>query len=665
MRCITHAVSLATVLVTAAAAFGQGELRAISAPSLQNPESISVDAVPMVTVALKQALNRYQNFRPANFGDWASSGKGMYILTRFADVPQVHLVSWPMKARTQLTFLPERIQGVLARPGRDQFLYVTDEGGAENGQFYLQNPAGGEPVRLTDGKSRNIGPKWSRAGDAVAWSSNARNGRDMDLYVAADADPKRVRLLKEVSGDWQVADWSPDGSKIAAVEYLSINESYITIVDVATGRTEPLTPRPEDPKSEKVSASDPKWSADGQSVFYLTDQGSEFRGLVRRDLTTGKVEPQKTIPGDVEDYALSDDGKYLAVVVNEEGFSRLLYWGFDNNGVQMLLPPAGPRGIISGLKFRPGENEFAFTLSSARSTADAYTLPLSSNGRLVRWTQSETGGLDAEKFAEPELIKYPSFDGRQTPAFVYRPPANKFPAPRPVMIDIHGGPESQFRPGFLGRLNYWIDELGLVLIFPNVRGSSGYGKSALKADNGMKRMDAVKDIGALFDWISAQPGLDKNRIGVTGGSYGGFMSLAVQANFNDKIKAGIDIVGISNFVTFLKNTQGYRRDLRRAEYGDERDPEMSSFLERISPLGQAEKIRTPILVVQGRNDPRVPYSEATQLITALKKNGTTVWTVIGENEGHGFAKKVNQDFLQATEVSFLRLYLLGETAAQH
>ncbi len=661
MNCSAHAVCLAIILGVVAAARGQDRT---PGPNLPNPTSISVDAVPSVTLTLHHALNRYQNIRSASFGDWASNAKGMYVLTRFGDTPQVHLVNRPNGARTQLTFLPERIQDVSARPGHDQFLYVTDQGGAENSQFFLQNLAGGEPVRITDGKSRNTGPRWSRTGDLLAWSSNARNGVDMDLYVAAASDPHFVRTLKEVKGDWQVADWSPDGSKVAAVEYISINESYISIIEVATGRTQILTPHAKDPKSETVSASDPKWAANGRSIFYLSDQGTEFRRLVEHDLTSGKVEPRSTMTEEVEQFDLSDDGSLLAIVVNNEGFSQIVYWTTENNNRWVPLP-AVPQGTISNLRFRPRESELGFTLSGSRTSVDAYALaierPNTARNQVTRWTSSETGGLDAGSFAEPALIKYESFDGRETPAFVYRPSPLKFPGPRPVVIDIHGGPEGQFRPALLGRLIYWIDELGLVLIFPNVRGSSGYGKSALKADNGMKRMDAVKDIGALFTWIAGQPGLDKTRVGVTGGSYGGFMSLAVQASYNDKIKAGIDIVGISNFVTFLKNTQGYRRDLRRAEYGDEREPEMSSFLERISPLGQAHKIRKPILVVQGRNDPRVPYSEAQQMIAALKKNGTTVWSVIGENEGHGFAKKVNQDFLDAVEVMFLRAYLLDDS----
>ena len=322
------------------------------------------------------------------------------------------------------------------------------------------------------------------------------------------------------------------------------------------------------------------------------------------------------------------------------------------------MPVALPGGTVSGLEFRPNSQELGFSLSSAESSADAYSVVPGSDP--LRWTTSEMGGLALADITEPALIEYASFDGKKIPAYVYRPSRTRFPGPRPVLINIHGGPESQFRPSFLGRLNYLVSELGIVLVFPNVRGSSGYGKTYLKLDNGMKREDAVKDIGALFDWIAAQADLDKSRVGVIGGSYGGFMSLAVQTTYNDRIKAGIDIVGISNFVTFLKNTQGYRRDLRRAEYGDEREPAMRSFLERVSPLARAHMIHTPILVVQGQNDPRVPVTEAEQMVAAVKKNGVPLWYVVGTNEGHGFAKKVNQDYLQAVEVMFLRKYLLGE-----
>jgi dipeptidyl aminopeptidase/acylaminoacyl peptidase len=652
---------LTFVLAVSAPAFGQ---------TVPVPETIRAEGVPPVPAAVRQALNRYQNIRSASFQDWSADGSGMYIITRFADVPQVHFVARSGGARTQLTFVPERVLSVAARPKHGQFLYVVDEGGAENSQFFLQEKFGGEPRRITDGKSRNSAPKWSPSGEFLAWSSNARNGRDMDLYIAAPSDPHFVRLLKEVSGQWSVAAWSPDETRIAAVEYISINESYIHIIEVTTGKTETLTPRPSDPKAERMFAGDAKWSNDGKAIYYLTDNGSEFRRLVRHDLEPGKETVLTNhIPWDVAEFDLRVDDLVIALVANENGTGK----------IHVIHPPTGrelavdrsqewPGGEYNNLRFCPGNDELAYTFSSAQSVADAYSIadvgqPKDAPAPL-RWTNSETGGLDPRTFAEPALIEYSSFDGLKVPAFVYRPSLRKFPGPRPVLIDIHGGPEGQFRPAFLGRLNYWMSEMGIVVIFPNVRGSSGYGKTYLKLDNGMKREDSVKDIGALLDWIAGQPDLDKSRVGVTGGSYGGFMSLAVQTAYNDRIKAGIDIVGISNFVTFLKNTQGYRRDLRRAEYGDERDPAMQSFLERVSPLARAHMIHTPILVVQGQNDPRVPISEAAQMVAALKKNGVPLWYVVGTNEGHGFAKKGNQDYLQAVEVMFLRRYLLGEEMVQ-
>jgi dipeptidyl aminopeptidase/acylaminoacyl peptidase len=470
--------------------------------------------------------------------------------------------------------------------------------------------------------------------------------------------------LQSSRRQWTVADWSADETKVAAVEYISINESYVHIIEVATGKTEIATPRRAGPQDEPVSSSDPKWSKDGRSLFYISDQGSEYRHLVQHILASGKLTPlAEHIQRDVEEFDLSFDGRLIAFVANDNGLGKIHLLD-TNTGIEPARnPPRIAAGQFSNLKFQPGAFDVAFTFSSFRSSPDAQQCNLY-EGPVTPWTASETGGLDASSFAAPELIEYPSFDGRKVPAFVYRPSPQKFPGPRPVLIDIHGGPEGQFRPSFLGRLNYWVSELGIVLIFPNVRGSSGYGKSYLKLDNGMKREDAVKDIGALLDWIGGQADLDKTRVGVTGGSYGGFMSLAVQTTYNTRIKAGIEIVGISNFVTFLQNTQGYRRDLRRAEYGDERDPAMRSFLERIAPLARAHMIHTPILIVQGQNDPRVPISEAEQMVAALKKNGVPLLYLVGTNEGHGFAKKVNQDYLQAVEVMFLRRYLLGEGGAE-
>ncbi len=631
-------------------------MAAAAAPAQAIPDSIAAEGVPAVSPALLQSLARYQNTRSATFQGWVGDRREILILTRFADTPQVHHVAFPGGARTQLTFLNERVTGATPRPGSDVFAYTADEGGAENYQVFLNNPKTGEITRLSDGRSRHILADWSPSGSQIAWSSNARNGKDMDLYVADPSKPGSARLYKEVSGDWSVSDWSPDGKKVAVIESISINESYVYIVDVETGKTETLTPR-RSANETPVSYDRVRWSKDGKYLFGTTDLDSEFERLVRYDLSTKDLSPLSgDIPWNIDTYDLSDDGRFIAFIANEDGISKLHIRDFEGHEQP---GPKLPDGDIAHLKFRRGSQEFAFSLTSARSTSDVYSFDIKS-GTLERWTKSEVGGLNPETFSEPELVHFKTFDDRSIPAFVYRPNPEKFAGPRPVLIDIHGGPESQFRPVFLGRLNYLLNELGIVLVCPNVRGSAGYGKSYLKLDNGRKREDSVKDIGALLDWIGKQPGLDASKIGVIGGSYGGYMSLASLTHYSDRIKAGIDIVGISNFVTFLQNTQGYRRDLRRAEYGDERDEEMRKHLEAISPLTNASKIGVPLLVVQGKNDPRVPVTESEQIVARVRKNGKPVWYVLGRDEGHGFAKKKNQDYLQAAEVLFLRQYLLGE-----
>jgi dipeptidyl aminopeptidase/acylaminoacyl peptidase len=373
------------------------------------------------------------------------------------------------------------------------------------------------------------------------------------------------------------------------------------------------------------------------------------------------------LPWDVEQFDLSEDGRVLAFFTNEDGVSRLHL--LDANTGASLPAPELPAGVATALLFRRGSHEVAFDLSWARSPSDLYSYDTDTR-RLDRWTASETGGLPAEAFAAPELIHYPTFDTvgkngprRMIPAFVYRPDAGRFKGRRPVYINIHGGPEGQSRPTFQGTNNLFINELGVAVVVPNVRGSTGYGKSYLKLDNGRLREDSVKDIGALLDWIATQPDLDPSRVMVAGGSYGGYMTLAVMTFYSDRLAGGWDSVGISNFVTFLQNTQGYRQDLRRAEYGDERDPQMRAFLEGIAPVGRARQITRPLLVTQGANDPRVPLAESDQIVNAVKSNGVPVWYLVAKDEGHGFGKKTNTDFQRAVLFEFMRRYLIGEKQA--
>ena len=646
---------LAATLLLAAAAWS-----AEPAPEvLPVPESISAQGIPSIPARAVEDLLPYENIRTASLADWHPKERRLLIRTRFAESPQVHEVAMPMGSRTQLTFYRDPIGDTSYRPGDpDQILYALNEGGAENFQFFMLDRRTGRARRFTNGTHRYVSPVWSHDGKLLAYASNARNGRDMDVYVADPATPGSERRIAQVQGSWSPLDWSPDNRRLLLSEYISANESYIHWVDVAGGEVHAITPRNARKADPTISYQGGQWSTDGKSVYALSDRGSEFLRLVRLDTATNAPAVLSgAVPWDVEEFRLSDDGRLLAFFTNEDGISKLHL--IDATTGAGLPAPDLPAGVASGLLFRPGSHELAFEVSWARSPSDVYSYDPDQR-RLERWTASESGGLNPEIFPLPDLVHYSTFDKRTLPAFVFRPAADRFKGRRPVYISIHGGPEGQARPLFLGSMNYLPAEMGVALIYPNVRGSSGYGKSYLKLDNGRLREDSVKDIGALLDWIATQPDLDPTRVMVAGGSYGGYMSLAVMTFYSDRLCCGWDTVGISNFVTFLQNTQGYRQDLRRAEYGDERDPQMRAFLEGIAPANRAKKITRPLLVSQGANDPRVPLTESDQIVAAVKSNGVPVWYLVAKDEGHGFGKKTNTDYQRAVLFEFVRRFLLAE-----
>jgi dipeptidyl aminopeptidase/acylaminoacyl peptidase len=635
-------------------------------PMVPVPDSIVAKNVPPIPRDRVADLLPYENIRTALFMEWHPTERRMLIRTRFAQSPQLHELAMPMGARRQLTFFNDPVAFSTARPNHpDQVVFALNEGGAENFQLFLLDRKAGKTRRFTDGKSRYLAPLWSYDGKLLAYTSNARNGRDSDLYVADPAVAGSERRVAEVSGSWTPTDWSPDGKRILMIEEISANEAYLHWVDVASGQMHDLTPRGK--KGETTVAwQGGLWSKDGRSLFTTSDRDGEFLRLVRMDVDSGKTAVLSgDTPWDVEDFALSDDGTRLAFLVNEDGISRL--HAIDLKSGAALPVPDLPPGSATNIEFRPHSHEVGFSVSWAQSPSDVYSYDFDAK-RLERWTASEAGGLNPEQFAVPKLVHFPTFDEtapgkkRMIPAFVYRPPADKFPGPRPVYINIHGGPEGQTRPDFLGSNNYILNELGVVQIYPNVRGSSGYGKSYLKLDDWEKREDSVKDIGALLDWIATQPDLDSSRVMVSGGSYGGYMVLATLVHYSDRLRCAYDTVGISNFVTFLENTSEYRRDLRRVEYGDERDPKMRAFLETIAPAKHADKMTRPLLVAQGANDPRVPLSESDQIVAAVQANGAPVWYVVAKDEGHGFQKKSNTDYMRTVQIEFMRQYLLGEAA---
>ena len=617
-------------------------------------ENLLVEGVPPIPASLADEVGRYNDFRAASFRGWHPVERQMLISTRFADTDQLHWVKFPGGARSQLTFFPDRVGSGAVEPVKGEtLLFSKDVGGSESFQIYRLDRLRGGIGLLTDGKSRNTGATWSHQGNRIAYGSTRRNGQDVDIRVMSPADSASDRqLLQLEGGGWGVQDWSPDGSRLLVINEISASESYLWIADARSGEKTLLTPKGE---GETVLYAGGRFSRDGKGVYVVSDRDSEFQHLAYLDLAAKRETPlTPEIRWDIDDFALSDDGKLLAFVVNEEGLGVLHL--LDTRTRKERSVPKLPAGLVAGLEWHKNNRDLGFSFGSATRPYDAYSLDVTS-GKVERWTVSETGGLDTETFSQSRLVRWKSWDDKMISGFLFMPPA-RFTGRRPVILDIHGGPEGQSRPDFNGRDNFLINELGVAILSPNVRGSTGYGKSFQKLDNGFLREGSYRDIESLIDWIGTQPNLDKDRIMVAGGSYGGFMTLAVATHYADRIRCAVDVVGISNLVTFLENTSPYRRDLRRVEYGDERDPKMRAFMESIAPAALAKNITKPLFVIQGKNDHRVPASESVQMVATVRKSGATVWYLEAADEGHGFRKKKNRDFQFYATVEFIREFLL-------
>lgn len=602
--------------------------------------NLVMENIPDIPASVQERLQQYANTRSAGFSDFAPDG-GVYITTRFGETSQIHHVADPMGMRRQVTFFSERTGGANVRPGGSQFVFTKDIGGDEFFQGYLFDPETAQYTRFTEAETRNGGLNWSDDGARIAWYRQVDGDPDSDILVADPSDPASLRVALEGEGLMIPVDWSADGRQLLILRYYSITHADLYVLDVESGALTEVNP------DADVAYGGAVFTPDGDSLYVITDQGGEFRRVVEIDLTDNAMRQVTPEHGwDVSGMDLSSDGETLAYVLNSGGNSELHI--INPVSGETRPTPDLPLGLIGGVQFDSNDARLGFSHVSAQSPGDAWTYTLET-GELTRWTQSEVGGLDTDSFVTPELIEFTSFDGLQIPAFYYAAPGE---GPSPVIIDIHGGPESQERPGFSSTIQYWVNELGVSVIAPNVRGSSGYGNAYVALDNGMNREDSVRDIGALLDWVAEQPELDEDRVVVYGGSYGGYMVLASMVHYSDRLAGGVDIVGISNFVTFLENTNGYRRDLRRAEYGDERDPDMYAFLQEISPANQADRITAPLFIIQGANDPRVPASEAEQILSAVREAGGDPWYLLAMDEGHGFRKKSNRDFQRAAETLF-------------
>jgi dipeptidyl aminopeptidase/acylaminoacyl peptidase len=636
-------------------------------PIFEPNANLFVQGIPPVPTAVAREVERYTDFRGHAFVDWHPTRREMLVAHRAAGsaTVQLHRLVAPLAAPELLTTGAEPVNSGSYEPTAGRYVvFERSIGGNEAAQLYrLDLDAGRSVTLLTDPDFRHARGPWLHGSaqlivGAVPLDRTAQGGTrtqvSTTLWLLDPLRPQDKRKLAELPGSgWLAASVSRDDRQLALTRYRSATEQEVWLLDLASGQARQLLPLAGAPRASHFAG---QFRSDGSGLFGVSDRAGEFRELMLFDFATQAYKRiTGHVPWDVSNSLPSEDGQRIVVQTNEDGSDRLRL--FDARTLAELRAPTLPAGNVGTTRWHKSRtSELAFSVNSARGPSQLYTLD-ASTGTVEQWTRAQAApGIDTERFTDQRIVRWPSFDGRSISGLLSMPPA-RFTGKRPVLINIHGGPEAQATVGFLGRSQFYIQELGVAMIQPNVRGSRGYGKTFLSLDNGRLREDSVKDIGALLDWIAQQPDLDALRVVVAGGSYGGYMSLAVAATYPDRIAGAIDVVGISHFVTFLESTESYRRDLRRVEYGDERDPAMREFLHRISPLTNAQHITKPLFVVQGKNDPRVPVGEAEQIVAKVRANGTPVWYLRADNEGHGFVRKENADYQFYATVMFLRRVL--------
>ncbi len=672
LACLAAAVLLAACTLLPAAdppaAPGSAGADAVDAAAVLAPNAnLVVQGIPPVPQSLVSEVAKYTDFRGHGFVDWHPTRREMLVAHRKAGANTVQLfrLDTPMGELQPLTDFADPVTVGSYEPQAGKYIvFERSTGGNEASQLYRLDLETKAVALLTEPSERHGLEAWLHKSSRLLYSSvpldrTAQGGTrakvTQTLSLMDPAQPASRRKLVELPGTgWGVGGVSWDDKQVALSRYISATESQVWLLNLANGKLRQVLPAPGS-KQRGVHLVGP-FKRDNSGLFVMSDRDGEFRELMFYRFANRRMSPiTRHIPWDVDGNAITEDGKLIAVRANVDGRDELRL--FDGRSLKELPPPKLPSGSVTATGFHRKLADLAFSLNSAKGPNQIFTLNPGS-GQVEQWTRAYAPpGVDMASFDDQVIVRWRSFDGRTISGLLNLPPA-RFTGRRPVLILIHGGPEAQAKMGFMGRYNYMINELGIATIEPNVRGSSGYGKTFVALDNGTKREDSVRDIGALLDWIATQPQLDSSRVVVSGGSYGGYMSLAVATHYADRIAGAIDIVGISNFVTFLQNTESYRRDLRRVEYGDERDPAMREFLHKISPLTNARRITKPLFVVQGKNDPRVPYTEAEQIVAKARENNTPVWYLRAENEGHGFARKENADFHFYSTILFLQQTLL-------
>jgi dipeptidyl aminopeptidase/acylaminoacyl peptidase len=611
-RPLALATGTATVLLAAAAAMAAG------APLHRESGNLVFDNIPPPQPALTERLSRYLESRGARLLDWLPDG-GVIIGTRFGESEQLHRIAAPLGAREQLTFYADPVTVARAAPAGGGLVFLKDQDGDGNAELYYRGPDGA--VReLTSGKFVHGSPVWAHDSRHVAFFGNDRDAASFDVYIADVGAHTAPQLLvgggktDNRTDTWHPLDWSADDAKLLVERYVSASESYLYVVDVTSGALSPV-----DPKAPKAGIRTAKFSPDGHGVYELSDEAGEFTQVLYRDLITHETRrlTRDDAGWDVEAFDVSADGRYLAYVENQDGRSHLV---LEDIASRTETSPAGiPEGVISGLRFDGSGDRIAFTVETARSPPDVYVYDLR-HDKLERWTKSEPGPIDEHELVSPELVHFPTWDRvaghqRMLSAYLYQPRAAA--GLHPVLVLLHG-PDTQFRPGWDPFIEFLVNELGYAVATPNVRGSGGYGKSFLALDSGEQREDAVRDVGSLLVWLGVQPGFDREHVAVMGASYGGYMALASLVAYGERLSGGIE-----------------------------------AFLDRVSPFTSASRIKKPLLVVAGLNDPDVPASESDGLVWQARSGGGEVWYLVAKHEGHGFSRKADRDAYLETAAMFL------------
>jgi len=635
--------------------------------ALAVPPDMRIEGVPALPADQLAAAQRYTRVAGHSHVDWHPTRLEMLVSHRVpgASTTQLFRLRAPMAALESLTGGADPVAGARWEPGEGRYIvFARGRGGDEAFQLFRLDPETRASTQFTPDGQRHALQGWVKKPQPLvvvsslpldrtaAGSSRSEIITTLSLMDPMGSTPTRV-LAELPGGGWSRGQVSPDDRQLAITRYISAAESELWLIDIASGQRKRLLPAAGE--SLKASHFVGGWSVDGRSLYFTSDRASEFRELMRVDLVD-LAAPKITrlsgdIPWDVGSGSTSVDGRQLAFVANVDGRDELRLLDAAT-GVPRTLPTL-PGGSTTRADFHPTRPELALVVNSTRGPAQIHSLDVST-GSVVAWTQPVgTDGLNLAEMPEPEVVRWKSFDGRVISGILTLPPA-RFTGSRPVVMQVHGGPEAQSKLGWQGRWNHLVLEMGVALFEPNVRGSSGYGKTFLSLDNWRLREDSVKDMATAIDWMATHPRLDAQRVLVSGGSYGGYMALAASTRLADRIAGAVSVVGISNFVSFLENTESYRRDLRRVEYGDERDPDMRQFLQSISPLTNAAKISKPLMVVQGKNDPRVPWTESEQIVRSLQARNTPVWYLLADNEGHGFVRRENADYYFAALMQFVQ-----------